>query len=390
MHYFTSRGSRVYSLLLDASKAFDKVHYGKLFNVLLDRGVPSTVVRILLDSYTRQTLTTQWGPSRSHPFHVSNGVKQGGNLSPILFTLYMDELLTRLSNSDCGCYFRNKFAGALCYADDITLISPSLGGLNAMMSVCERFADEFHLTFNAKKSVAIWYGGRVSPVGFVTMNDEKIDWSKKCVHLGHVITNDAKFDSDVSAKIGSFVSHVNRLIGNFGGYHFATLKKLFVTYCSCFYGCQLWQVDSRNEARVGVAWNKAVRRVFALPRRCHTSLLGPLLGQPHLTTQLHMRAFKFCRSLCLIDNALVKEIINTSFSDAQSPIGHNIARLRELYSASPLVHDDNSASRLIVSPPPDSWKSEVLHELILCREGSLDVLLDRACIETIIEFVSCC
>ena len=40
------------SCFLDASKAFDKVHYGKLFNLMLKRSVPSVIVRIILDGYT--------------------------------------------------------------------------------------------------------------------------------------------------------------------------------------------------------------------------------------------------------------------------------------------------------------------------------------------------
>ena len=39
----------VYSSFLDASKAFDKVHYGKLFNLMLKRGVPSVIVRFIID-----------------------------------------------------------------------------------------------------------------------------------------------------------------------------------------------------------------------------------------------------------------------------------------------------------------------------------------------------
>ena len=51
---YNRNGSNVYSCLLDASKAFDKIHYGKLFNVLLRKDVPFCIVRILLDAYTRQ------------------------------------------------------------------------------------------------------------------------------------------------------------------------------------------------------------------------------------------------------------------------------------------------------------------------------------------------
>ena len=46
----------------------------------------------------------------SKPFVTSNGVKQDGMLSPILFTLYIDKLLNRLRQSKLGCY-----VGHVCF-----------------------------------------------------------------------------------------------------------------------------------------------------------------------------------------------------------------------------------------------------------------------------------
>ena len=54
LHYVSS-GSNVYnSCLLDASKAFDRIYYGKLFTILLSKQVPAFIIRYLLDSYIRQ------------------------------------------------------------------------------------------------------------------------------------------------------------------------------------------------------------------------------------------------------------------------------------------------------------------------------------------------
>jgi len=48
-----------------------------------------------------------------------------GSLSPVLFCIYIDGLLTTLSESGFGCYMGDNFLGALGYADDIVLIAPS-------------------------------------------------------------------------------------------------------------------------------------------------------------------------------------------------------------------------------------------------------------------------
>ena len=56
----------------------------------------------------------------SEKYSIANGVKQGGVLSPILFVIYMDNLIKRLKDSNIGCNIGNNYVGVFCYADDLT------------------------------------------------------------------------------------------------------------------------------------------------------------------------------------------------------------------------------------------------------------------------------
>ena len=58
---------------------------------------------MLLDCYIRQESRASWSSYYTDYFTMSNEVKQGGVLSAILFTLYLDKLLIRLKNSNIGC-----------------------------------------------------------------------------------------------------------------------------------------------------------------------------------------------------------------------------------------------------------------------------------------------
>ena len=59
-------------------------------------------------------------------------------LSPKLFCVYIDELLKRLKQSGYGCDTGNTFFGAVGYADDETLLSPTLSlWLKAHTTNCE-------------------------------------------------------------------------------------------------------------------------------------------------------------------------------------------------------------------------------------------------------------
>ena len=65
-------------------------------------------------SYVPQISRVFWGNHLSQYFKLSNVVKQGGVLSPIPFTIYIDKLLLELKVSGYGCHINNTFVGALC------------------------------------------------------------------------------------------------------------------------------------------------------------------------------------------------------------------------------------------------------------------------------------
>ena len=105
-------------------------------------------------------------------------------MSPLLFTVYVDELLARLARSKAGCYIGNVYAGSLGYADDMLLLAPTLHSLKTLLRVFTEFADEYHVIFNPDKTKFIMCKLVDTPVPAVTFMHKSI----KCVpmdnHLG--------------------------------------------------------------------------------------------------------------------------------------------------------------------------------------------------------------
>ena len=79
--------------------------------------------------YTRQSVKATRNGTNSFPINMSNGVRYGGVLSPILSNVYMDELLLRLQKQDIRCHIGAISMGTLCYADDLITLSPTRRGL---------------------------------------------------------------------------------------------------------------------------------------------------------------------------------------------------------------------------------------------------------------------
>ena len=133
-----------------------------MFQKLIDHGLPLPVVRFLSSWYSSQMMKVRWDKSLSAPFHVSNGVRQGGVLSPVLFSVYLDGLLQKLADSGVGCHWGHLFAGAVCYADDIVLLAPCPSALRIVLNICSSYASTNGLRFNADKTHLICFHLRQS------------------------------------------------------------------------------------------------------------------------------------------------------------------------------------------------------------------------------------
>ena len=157
IQYYRSRGSNVYALLLDASKAFDRVKYSKLFEVMLERKICPLIVRLLINIYSLNCAKVKWNNTLSDEFPLNNGVKQGGVISPLLFSLYLDPLLRHLEDSGKGCFMGNLCANAFAYADDIIILAPTCSSLRSLIKICEEYSNEYCLIFNPSKCSLMFF-----------------------------------------------------------------------------------------------------------------------------------------------------------------------------------------------------------------------------------------
>ena len=143
--------SPVFSCYLDASRAFDRVNYWSLFSKLVKRGVPVLIVRLLSYWYNTQLFYVKWADKISCDFKTTNGVRQGGILSPRLFSLYIDELSGRLSTSNVCCFIDGTCMNHFFYADDICLLAPSAISLQELINICATYGEEHDILYNPLK-----------------------------------------------------------------------------------------------------------------------------------------------------------------------------------------------------------------------------------------------
>jgi hypothetical protein len=119
------------------------------------------------------------------------------------FCIYIDGLLCNLRDRGVGCYIGDIFIGALAYTDDISLLSPTPSGMRKLLSICENYANEFKILFNAAKSKCIFIApskyrtDRSSPIPEFYVSGHRTEYTDHWPHLGHIIDNNSDDQEDI-------------------------------------------------------------------------------------------------------------------------------------------------------------------------------------------------
>ena len=97
---------------------------------MMKRGVPVCLIKL----YGKVFACVKWEACLSKLVQFVTGVRQGGVLSPVLFTV---DVISKLEASRYGCWVDGKYVGIIMYADDLLLISASCCDLRQMIAICE-------------------------------------------------------------------------------------------------------------------------------------------------------------------------------------------------------------------------------------------------------------
>jgi hypothetical protein len=318
INYYLNNNSEVYGCFIDASKAFDRVRHDKLFEVLKDRGLPSIIMRMMLDLYQRQSVRTVWQKQFSDSFNTTNGIRQGGVISPVLYCVYVDILLNALEADGVGCRIGHHFFGAVGYADDLTLCAPSVSGLRRMLHTCEKFGEHFSVKYNPTKTVCVLFskGNKISEPA-VYLSGSKLCWVKEVKHLGNYLNCNLSENKEVRVKKGDLIQRVNSVLASLDCSNINILRKVFNTQCAHFYGAEAWAFSDRS---VLITWNRCARQLLQLPFVTHRRHPPQLIGSPNIYAQF----IKLVNNMRKSDNDRISFLVRMSLLDQRTIIGSNI------------------------------------------------------------------
>ena len=311
IHHLRSKKRKAFTAYLDVKKAFDTVWHDGLFQKLLLFGFPRYIWSILRDWYSCSTSAVLWNSSISRSFPIRQGVRQGAVLSPLLYSIFVNDLLLHLSSSGHGVSINGIFCGSPMFADDLALVSESDSDLQSMLNIVTHYATTWRYKLNASKSSILVIGESNRSR---TQNRQTRSWhvcgdplpEKDTQHhlgiLRSVSPSTAQRTSERCSAGRSAFFGLNAIGSRFGCLHPVTILRLYKVYCLpvLLYGCELWSVTQTEILMLERVHRKILRTILNLPIRCPSRSLLSITGMLSISAMIHHKQLNFLHSFSLL------------------------------------------------------------------------------------------
>ena len=236
----------------------------------------------------------KWGSTMSSKFQVTNGVRQGGVLSPLLFDVYVNELSELLNKSGIGGNLGGTIIYHMLYADDICIVSLSSSGLQHLLNICSDYCERHDLTFNAKISMCMYFSTSINKhcgLAVIYLGNCECQFVNEVKYLGIMIHSSMK---------------TTLLLRNFRHCSDDVKCSLFQTYCTNMYCCQLWFYSTKSSInKLSTSYNSVLRRLLCISKPYSASNMFVSRGIPSFAELLRKSIYRFTKRIEVSSNSII-------------------------------------------------------------------------------------
>jgi len=260
--------SSLYVNFIDFEKAFDSVHRDSLWLIMRSYGIPSTIINMVKVLYADFECAVVDGHDATEWFKIKTGVKQGHNMSGLLFLLVVDWVMRNTlqeGNTGRRWKFTTKLED-LDFADDVALLSSTRQHIQTKTDKLAHEAERVGLKVNVDKCKLLQINSRNNDV--VEVNGRGIEDVDRFVYLGATVSKEGGGTEDIHNRVvkarGVFLKL--KKIWSSNSISRRTKVRLYKTLVKpvLMYGCETWKMNKSDENKIDVFQSRCLRRIFKI------------------------------------------------------------------------------------------------------------------------------
>ena len=290
----------LYVAFVDLASAFDSIDRDRLWLKLLKHNVDKRLVYLIRQLHLKTSVKVKLGPSGSltSEIPVKKGVKQGCTLAPLLFNLFINDVVQKLE----GPEYTPPSIGLtkvsiLLYADDMILISRTRIGLKRLLNNLGIYCKGEGLIINYSKTKVMVF--RRKPKKFTwSILDKPIEQCSTYKYLGILFSETLSWKAHLAITRMMALKTMGAILNFFhtkGGSLIDPALKLFTSKVIPYllYGVEIWGWRDQALDTIEKLQNLFMRRILALSKGTPVALMRAELGLPSMRARANLITLKY-------------------------------------------------------------------------------------------------
>ena len=216
--FHKNKKKRLFCAFIDYRKAFDLVDRACLWTKLISYNINGKIMKLIYNIYQNTKACIKLNNTISPSFNCNIGVRQGDNLSPLLFSLFINDFESFLNDKYNGLKGLNDFYTAtfindeietflklyvLLYADDTIILAENPIDLQLALNAAYDYCNLWKLKINVEKTKIIRFSKRRprNPNPIFWLNNEQVEIVDTYTYLGTVFTYTGNFKNAIDKQL---------------------------------------------------------------------------------------------------------------------------------------------------------------------------------------------
>jgi sorting nexin-29 len=263
---FMAHNRELHHNFIDFTKAFDRVWHQGLWAVLGKYNISKTLVGCIKSLYQDARSAVLIENTLSSWFNTSTGVRQGCLLSPVLFNLFLENIMSEALQSFKGTVsVGGRDISNLRFADDIDLMAGSRQELKELTALVDKTCTDYGMEISTEKSKLMAMGTELEQPE-IKVRGKSLEQVDSFKYLGAQITKDGRSDTEIKSRLAVATSALAKLqpLLNNKSISIRTKIRLLraIVIATALYGCEAWTLSAETERRIQAFEFRCLRRLL--------------------------------------------------------------------------------------------------------------------------------
>ena len=272
---YVEHGLCLFVNFIDFKKAFDRVWHKALWSTMRKNGFSEDITTALVNLYSHAGSCMLVAGELSPPFTPSVGVRQGCLLSPALFNMYLEEIMSEaLEKFEGEVVIGGRKIDNLRFADDIALIGATTAELQDLTTKVDATARKYGMLISSEKSkIMNFEKDAINKPGPIQIGNQTLEEVKQFKYLGNTLTEDAHSNKEIQIRIARALSALSSLNILWKDRSISKRTKIMfmrsLVLSSFLYGCETWTISADSERKINSFEMRCYRRLLGVPYTAH-------------------------------------------------------------------------------------------------------------------------